>query len=87
MSCPIHYHTLCRKCGVNLAVYGLPRCLSWEEVKRKFSIGNARALECEDQLRQGVTVLIADAQEWEGDWAVVTTIATRTLVHKKDFRL
>jgi hypothetical protein len=64
----IHYHTLCRECGENVAVFGSPRRFSWEEVKRRFSIGEARALECEGQLRQGATAFIAEAREWEGDW-------------------
>jgi hypothetical protein len=69
----IHYQTLDRATGENVAVFGSPRRFTWEEVKRKFSIGEARALACEGQLRQGVTALVAEAREWEGDWNLKTT--------------
>jgi hypothetical protein len=63
----IRHETLCRECGEDVAVFGAQRPFSWEEIKRRFSVGEARALECEGQLRQGETALIAQAQEWESD--------------------
>jgi hypothetical protein len=63
----IRYETLDRETGEDVAVFGGQRRFSWEEVKRKFSVGEARALECEGQLRQGETALIAQAQQWESD--------------------
>ena len=63
----IRYETLDRETGEDVAVFGAQRCFSWAEVKREFSVGEARALECEAQLHQGETALIAQAQEWESD--------------------
>jgi hypothetical protein len=84
----IRYETLDRETGENVAVFGSQRRFSWTEVKRKFSVSEARALECEGQLRQGEPALIAQAQEWESDrnptktTFAVTFIASRTFVHR-----
>jgi len=63
----IRYETLDRDTGENVAVFGAQRRFSWEEVRWKFSIDEALALECEGQLRRGETALIEQAQEWESD--------------------
>jgi hypothetical protein len=63
----IRYETLDRETGEDVAVFGAQRCFSWEEVRRKFSVGETQALECEGQLRRGETALITQAQEWESD--------------------
>ena len=69
----IHYRTLDRETGEPVAVFGppfgSPRYFSWEGLKRKFSVGEALASECEGLLRQGKSAFIAQAQEWDGDWA------------------
>ena len=68
----IRYEALNRETREPTAVFGspsgAPRHFSWGELKRKFSIGEVRASECEKQLRQGEHALIAEAQEWEGLW-------------------
>jgi phage-related minor tail protein len=76
----IRYETLDRETGENVAVFGSQRSFSWEEVKRKFSIGDARAIECERQLRQRETALIAQAQEWESDWNPTETTFGTTCI-------
>lgn len=70
----IRYETLDRETGEPIAVFGsplgAPDHFSWEEVKRKFSVGGVHASDCESQLRQNKSALIAQPQEWEGDWAL-----------------
>ena len=59
----IRYETLDRE--TRRTWQSLVRRFSWEEVKRKFSVGEARALEWESQLGEDESALIAQAQEWE----------------------
>lgn len=68
----LRYEMLNVGSGAPIAVFGSPRgspnhC-SWEDIRRRFSIGNALASECEVLLRQGKNAMIAPAQQWEGDW-------------------
>ena len=68
----LRYETLDEETGEPIAVFGSPAgspdYYSWEDLRRKFSIGEALASECEALLRQGENALIAQAQEWEDDW-------------------
>jgi hypothetical protein len=63
----IHYQTLDRDTGERVAVFGAERHFSWDEVRRRFSVGEALVLEIEDQLRRDETALIAPPQEWESE--------------------
>lgn len=76
----IRYEILNKETGEDVAVFGAQRRFSWEEVKRKFSVGEARALECEDQLRQGQNALIAQAQQWESDQNPTKTTFGATII-------
>jgi hypothetical protein len=68
----LRYETLDEGSGKPTAVFGSPNgspdYCSWEDIRRKFSIGDALASECEALLRQGKSAMIAPAQQWEGDW-------------------
>ena len=68
----LRYEMLNEGSGEPIAVFGSPhgspRYCSWEDIRRRFSIGNALASECEVLLRHGKNAMIAPAQQWEGDW-------------------
>ena len=68
----LRYETLDKETREPIAVfgspYGSPDYYSWGELKRKFTIGEAFASECEVQLDHGRDALIAQAQEWEDNW-------------------
>jgi hypothetical protein len=64
----VRCETLDRTTGVDLAVFASPRMFSWQELKQHFEIDDVRASECEEQLLQGTSTLIASPREWEGDW-------------------
>jgi hypothetical protein len=68
----LRYETLDKESGRPTAVFGSPfgspDHYSWEDLKRKFSIDDALASECEALLRNGRNALIARAQDWEDDW-------------------
>ena|ERR1039458_5679991 len=78
----LRYETLDEGSGEPIAVfgppYGSPDYCSWEDIQRRFSIGSAFASECEVLLRQGKNAMIAQAQQWEGDWELSSGFVTRT---------
>lgn len=68
----LRYETLDRESGQQTAAFGSPfgspDHYSWDDLKRKFSINDALASECEALLRRGRNALIAQAQDWDDDW-------------------